>query len=116
MPRGADTWGSLGAALARVLSGERPAWVRPATAAQLEATLAALRADALARVEDASTYEAPQMLEVGRTLYMAARAPGGWLSTVRPNATLAEVWTATPSPPPRRGAAASPKRAGGRRP
>lgn len=91
MPRGADTWPSLGAAVARVLALPPPAWVRPATVAQVAAALAMLRADALAAVVDEPTRTAPRVLAMGRTLYMAARAPGGWLSATGASATLAEV-------------------------
>ena len=95
MPRGTDTWPSIGAALARVLALPPPAWVRPDTAAQLEAAFAALRADALAAVGATDTRGAPGVLGMGRTLYMASRAPGGWLSPTKAHATLAEVWRAT---------------------
>lgn len=92
MPRGADTWPSIGAALARVLALPPPTWVRPSTAAAVRAALDALRTDALAATAGATSRGAPARLRMGRTPYMEAVAPGGWLSPHGPGATLAEVW------------------------
>jgi len=95
MPRPADGWTLIGSILSRTLATPLPRWVRPATAAQVGAALAMLRADALAAIGSASTRDAPAALSMGRTPYMAARAHGGWLSTdAPPGATLAEVFAA----------------------
>ena len=85
MPRPADGWPLIGATLSRTLAAPLPAWVSARTAAQLSAALAALRADALAAIGSASTRDAPAALGMGRTPYMAARAPGGWLSLDAPH-------------------------------
>ena len=95
MPRPADGWTLIGSILSRTLATPLPRWVRPATAAQVGAALAMLRADALAAIGSASTRDAPATLGMGRTPYMAARAPGGWLSVdAPPGATIAEVLAA----------------------
>ena len=95
MPRPADGWPLIGSTLCRTLATPLPRWVRPGTAAQVGAALAMLRADALAAVGVASTRDAPAALGMGRTPYMTARAPGGWLSVdAPPGATLAEVLAA----------------------
>jgi len=92
MPRPIDGWATLGSVLHRVLLVGAPAWVRPATVAAARSALASLRRDALEAITCADTREAPALLGMGRTPYMAARAPGGWLSLDAPAATLAEVW------------------------
>jgi len=95
MPRPVDGWALIGSILSRTLATPTPRWVRPATAAQIAAALAMLRADALGAIAGASTRGAPAVLGMGRTPYMAARAPGGWLSLdAPPGATLADVFAA----------------------
>lgn len=92
MPRPIDGWAAVGSVLGRVLLVGPPAWVRPETVAQMAGALAFLRRDALAAIDGADTTTAPTLLGMGRTQYMAARAPGGWLSSHRAHATLAEVF------------------------
>lgn len=92
MPRGADTWPTIGGALSRVLSLPAPLWVTPRTATLVADALASLRSDALAAMAGVTTREAPGRLGMGRTALMEALAPGGWLSPVGPGATLAEVF------------------------
>lgn len=84
MPRPIDGWSLLGATLWRVLRVGAPEWVRPATVNAAHAALASLRRDALEAIISADTREAPALLGMGRTPYMAARAPGGWLSLDAP--------------------------------
>ena len=87
MPRTVDSWSVVGSVLTRVLAVAPPAWVRPRTVAHFEAALASLRSDALDVVADADTRAAPTILGMGRTQFMAARAPGGWLATHAARAT-----------------------------
>ena len=95
MPRPIDGWATLGPVLHRVLLVGAPDWVRPETVNAMRVALAALRADALAAIGGATTRDAPAALGMGRTPYMTARAPGGWLSLdAPPGATLAEVFAA----------------------
>ncbi len=120
MPRSVDDWGTVGAALGRVLVLPPPAWVHPATVDAMRSALAALRRDALDAIEGVTTYKAPKLLGIGRTSVMAALAPGGWLALCRPNAPLSEVLAAHDArkvsrPLPDPGSSATPKCAGVRR-
>lgn len=94
MPRNIDDWSTLGAAMHRATAHPVPAWVHPATADLLRAGLAALKRDALDATDGETTTQAPRTLGVGRTAYMEATAPGGWLALNRPNAAPAEVFAA----------------------
>lgn len=79
MSRPVDTLAHAGATLARVLAGDRPAWVRPATWQALQRARDGLRTDALSALGAGPT-EAARAIGVARATLARWMAPGGWLA------------------------------------
>lgn len=76
--RPADGWATLGAALARVLSTDAPAWLSASTRACADLLLTHLQHDVGAVVAAHSTREAHDVLGCGRAAVMRWRR--GWLA------------------------------------
>jgi hypothetical protein len=73
-----DTLATVGAALARALGADPPAWATPATLRAAEALAVAIRADL--RGEPLTVRAAAKRAGVGLGTWVGWTGPGGWLS------------------------------------
>lgn len=79
MSRARDSWGALGAALARVLASGTPEWVSADTQHAAEVLLRRLARDARRVVARQGVDHAGGALGIGRASVVRGRA-GGWLA------------------------------------
>lgn len=79
MPRPAPSLASVAADLARLVAGDRPAWIGAPLWRRLRAVSRDLAAAALGAVASHGVMRAAEALGVHRDTIRVWRAPGGWL-------------------------------------
>ena len=84
MARPSPTLASVAADLARLIAGERPAWVPAPLWRRVRAEALDLAAAVTATLAREGVVRAAEALGVHRDTLHAWRAPGGWLCTTEP--------------------------------